>query len=542
MDVKFVRARRSQLNKIDIVPGQVIALVDSSAWYYDTLENTRLCLSSSDIRESLPVEGTKDVLYCVYGQEERGLYIWKTPQFIKIGEMPKVDSALSLTSENAVMNRIVAAELDKKMEQADLDEAVRLKLNYTNPSGVGYLSLNREDTHIPGQYSSSLGYKSEVTGQYASSRGFHTKADYDYMDVAGRYNETTDNAMRVTGNGTSDRDRKDIEVLDTEGNYRVTGDVQGGDVSLHETKNEVDNLSTELTQYKQSVADTYLSQETARSTYLSKEDAGQTYLGKQAAGATYLSKEDAGQTYLSKQDAKATYLNKEDAATTYMNRQELSNTFLSFDQASDIYLTREDAESTYMKKDIQVDKMIYGILDLHMDTTYAHSEYNRGQTTTYYYVYSQLQDLATRQIIQPDSANTWPSKLTYMLAMPQNAQSEFMLSTDPNEITECVRYNTSNYSALGDMEYNIRTGDIYLDHGDLIRNNTPIHREINIQEGSFNLNMSIDISVLPCWYGEAAILVEARYGGSDSQESKVVSAINDMLTSTTLVMWCKGID
>lgn len=71
------------------------------------------------------------------------------------------------------------------------------------------------------------GSASEASGNYSHAEGYNTVADDMAMHAAGQCNKTKTGVARVTGWGEIDAE-KDIEILDTNGNLKVAGDMYAG--------------------------------------------------------------------------------------------------------------------------------------------------------------------------------------------------------------------------------------------------------------------------------------------------------------------------
>ena len=101
---------------------------------------------------------------------------------------------------------------------------------YASSEGLGSIAASA--------YSHSEGYQTVTAGAAAHAEGSQTEANHEaahveglktlsgraYQHVAGKYNIINGNAARVTGWGTSSN-RKNIEILDINGNYYLRGDI-----------------------------------------------------------------------------------------------------------------------------------------------------------------------------------------------------------------------------------------------------------------------------------------------------------------------------
>lgn len=113
---------------------------------------------------------------------------------------------------------------------------------YSEAIGSGSMAAGNT-CKTQGKYSTAVGYKNETgaTAQGAFATGVHTLADHQgsasfgertktgtsNQFVAGQYNEINHDVARVTGWGSDDTHRKNIEELDKEGYLKVTGFTDG---------------------------------------------------------------------------------------------------------------------------------------------------------------------------------------------------------------------------------------------------------------------------------------------------------------------------
>ena len=126
----------------------------------------------------------------------------------------------------------------------------------TNPVGTGSFSMNRKagstvginsfaeglgteaslneahaegrGTVASGQCSHAEGHATIASGKFSHAEGWDTEAKGQSQHVAGQYNIADNTSARITGWGTSDSDRKNIEQLDQSGNLRLKGNLYVG--------------------------------------------------------------------------------------------------------------------------------------------------------------------------------------------------------------------------------------------------------------------------------------------------------------------------
>lgn len=94
---KFVTTTSEKLNTISVVNGQVIALSDRDAWFYD-MGSTRHMIASNAYITSLPATGAENTLYVLAAASgDSGLYIYDGSAFVKIAGL----KATSATQDSA---------------------------------------------------------------------------------------------------------------------------------------------------------------------------------------------------------------------------------------------------------------------------------------------------------------------------------------------------------------------------------------------------------------------------------------------------------
>lgn len=100
IDAKFVTTTSAKLSTIAVEDGQVIALSDKDAWYYD-MGGSRHAVTGNKIDNVLPSSGDADTLYALNSDdpEVSGVYIWAGTQFVKICGLDN-EKVKTETSEN----------------------------------------------------------------------------------------------------------------------------------------------------------------------------------------------------------------------------------------------------------------------------------------------------------------------------------------------------------------------------------------------------------------------------------------------------------
>lgn len=99
MDVKFITTTAAKLSTVPVADGQIIALSDKDAYYYD-MGSIRHRASSTSHLTSLPATGQTDVLYVITSSEDVGIYIWNDTSFECISS-PNVDTTNTAGSTNS---------------------------------------------------------------------------------------------------------------------------------------------------------------------------------------------------------------------------------------------------------------------------------------------------------------------------------------------------------------------------------------------------------------------------------------------------------
>lgn len=130
------------------------------------------------------------------------------------------------------------------------------KMDFSNPTGVGSLSLNRKDGTIIGDNSVALGLNCTASGERCLAEGSNTRAlgntshtegvhtiakhrsqhvfgDYNIADPSSADTNAKGTYIEIVGKGTSDVNRSNARTLDWSGNETLAGDLTiKGNVSV----------------------------------------------------------------------------------------------------------------------------------------------------------------------------------------------------------------------------------------------------------------------------------------------------------------------
>lgn len=81
MDVRFITTTLDKLDTVPIVDGQVIALSDIPAYYYD-MGGERKPVTGQTYVTELPVRGIPNIVYVVTQNPNKGMHIWNGSAFV----------------------------------------------------------------------------------------------------------------------------------------------------------------------------------------------------------------------------------------------------------------------------------------------------------------------------------------------------------------------------------------------------------------------------------------------------------------------------
>ena len=102
MDVKFITTTAEKLSAVPVVNGQIIALSDQSAYYYD-MGDERRCVSGQMIVDKLPEIGQTGIWYISLDQSEEGMYLWDGEKFMQISKLHNVMYITLSTDDNGTI-------------------------------------------------------------------------------------------------------------------------------------------------------------------------------------------------------------------------------------------------------------------------------------------------------------------------------------------------------------------------------------------------------------------------------------------------------
>lgn len=101
MDVAYITVKSNKLATVPIADGQIIAISDKDAWFYD-MEGTRRKVSGHVVANSLP-ENTEQLypntLYIVQEGNDQGIYVWTGIKFITVASNNTDEQVKSIVTE-----------------------------------------------------------------------------------------------------------------------------------------------------------------------------------------------------------------------------------------------------------------------------------------------------------------------------------------------------------------------------------------------------------------------------------------------------------
>ncbi len=116
-------------------------------------------ITTNTLGHNVPAEADFEQRY----DEEKGYMVTDVTLGIPSGSIDNLDSTLSTESHNAIENQAVTGALNNKMDK-------------TNPTGTGSLSLNRRPDSVVGDSSSTLGIGNMASGRASHAEGVNTEA------------------------------------------------------------------------------------------------------------------------------------------------------------------------------------------------------------------------------------------------------------------------------------------------------------------------------------------------------------------------------
>lgn len=107
---KFITTVSSRLNSVNVVDGQVIALSDRSALYYDMGQVRHAVLGITYSTTNLPETGNADTLYVLTEADTKsGIYIYKDTSFVKVASLGETKEFTGASSSAAGTAGLVPA-------------------------------------------------------------------------------------------------------------------------------------------------------------------------------------------------------------------------------------------------------------------------------------------------------------------------------------------------------------------------------------------------------------------------------------------------
>lgn len=156
-----------------------------------------------------------------------------------------IEDGIKTNSENMALKEIYddnAINLGRKPDTQTGTASIAFG-NSVTASGMGSQAFGNATTasgmcsHAEGANTTASGPQSHAEGMSTTADGLcshaegnGTKASKDFQHVQGKYNveDTEGKYAHIVGGGTSDNDRKNIYMLDWEGNAEFAGDVKDG--------------------------------------------------------------------------------------------------------------------------------------------------------------------------------------------------------------------------------------------------------------------------------------------------------------------------
>lgn len=141
----FLTTSSAKLSSIPVVDGQVIALADKNAWFYD-MGSTRHAVGGNEYYDgSLPDVGMEDVLYILtQAGADSGFYIWADDKFVKVSSSG--DPFVGATSgENGSPGLVPGPAI------ADRNKFLRGDGTWSNPANTEYSEMTGASEDDDGQ-------------------------------------------------------------------------------------------------------------------------------------------------------------------------------------------------------------------------------------------------------------------------------------------------------------------------------------------------------------------------------------------------------
>ena len=119
MDVKFITVRKSNLNTVPVVDGQIVAVEDSNGFYYD-MNSERRPVSALRVFKQLEGVGREGEVYVETSGDAPGVYVWDVDQQAYVLVANKdTDTYLSLV-KNSSIQKVYLSGTNGDSESKDL--------------------------------------------------------------------------------------------------------------------------------------------------------------------------------------------------------------------------------------------------------------------------------------------------------------------------------------------------------------------------------------------------------------------------------------
>lgn len=224
---KFITTTSAKLSSIPVTNGQVIALSDRAAWFYDMEGSRHAVVGANIVTTNLPEQGVADTLYILSDANNSGVYIWKDTSFQKVAELSKEYTTFTGASDDgagtAGLVPAPSADATNKFLKGDG--------TWGNPVNTEYADMSGADGSSPG--ASGLVPAPEATDNNKFLKGdgtWDTPHDTTYEDMKGA-SSSADGASGLVPKPTqgaddrflaSDGTWKQVETTDTKNTAGAT--------------------------------------------------------------------------------------------------------------------------------------------------------------------------------------------------------------------------------------------------------------------------------------------------------------------------------
>lgn len=129
---KFITTTSDKLQSINVVNGQVIALSDRDAWFYDMGDTRHSVVGVTYSTSNLPETGNADTLYVLTdASDNSGIYIYKGSSFVKIASLGETKEFVGASSDSNGQAGLVPAP-----EQTDDTQVLTNDGNWTTVGNI----------------------------------------------------------------------------------------------------------------------------------------------------------------------------------------------------------------------------------------------------------------------------------------------------------------------------------------------------------------------------------------------------------------------